>query len=538
MYSVRVAIVCALVAVAGAQVHLARAAGHTNERVVTVRALRPDLPFAHVPGFASLVFNSSHNGLRSVVMKMDDSRVAELAITVPHSGYAISTQANFVYHALFEPNDPAYPFQWHLAATNVPRAWDFDATAPKYGGDPSVVVAVLDTGASYEDYQTYRKAPDFALTNFTTGYDFVNSDEHPNDDNGHGTHVTMTIAESTNNALAGAGVAFNTTIMPVKVLDGDGAGTTATIAAGIDYARLHGAKAINLSLGGTDDDPVLHTAVQDAANAGIIVVAATGNDGVSSLYYPAQYDEVIAVGAVRYDGHRAPYSNYGAGIDLVAPGGQLFADSHYSTDPHNETVLDQNNDGEPDGILQQTCVTQACDSFDEYYYEGTSQAAPQVSGAVALLLSAGIDSAHIPTILQNSAKDLGPAGYDTTYGWGLLDVAQALTLAIGDTTPPVGDITLNGGAAFTHMAQVTVTSSVSDATTSVSSMSFSNNGAAFSAWEPYASSKTWDLKGYGATSADGTKTVFARFRDAAGNVSETMQANIGSSMTWKMIHSA
>lgn len=491
----------------------ADAESHTQDWLAHISTTRPEMAYFRSSPFASVVSRTYDGGCRTAILKTDAANISRLKAAAEQEGYSVSVQPNFVYRALVTPNDLSYPFQWHLTTSNVSRAWDFDTTTPLYGGDPSVIVAVLDTGASFEAYQTYGKAPDFATTNFTTGYDFVNNDDHPNDDNGHGTHVTMAIAESTGNTIAGAGIAFNVTIMPIKVLDAEGYGSTATIAAGVDFARLHGARVINLSLGGTEDDPILHTAIQHAVTAGITVVSATGNDGVGTIYYPAQYDEVIAVGAVRYDESRSHFSNYGTGIDLVAPGGDLD--------------VDQNSDGYPDGILQETCTSQACNEFDDFFYEGTSQAAPQVSATAALLISAGIDATHISAILQASAKDLGVAGYDTTFGWGLLDVAQAMTIGVNDATAPTGTISLNDGNAYARASEVTLGIAALDVGSSVTSMSFSNNGTSFSSWEPYATSQTWDMNtGYGASSADGSKTVYARFRDAAGNVSATTSDQI------------
>lgn len=480
-----------------------------------------------LPSYARVVPLAHVQSHGMTVVETDATHRADFALRMAQRQQPTLVQPNYQYRALFVPNDPSYQFQWNLSADNVPAAWDYDTTSPSYGGDPSIIVAVLDTGVSYEDYGSYRKAPDFSHTAFAAGYDFVNNDAHPNDDNGHGTHVAMTIAESTNNALGEAGIAFNSTILPIKVLAADGTGNTATIAAGIDYARTHGASVINLSLGGTEDDPILHAAVQAATAAGIIVVAATGNDGVSSLYYPARYDETIAVGATRFDGSRALYANYGTGIDIVAPGGQLFTDQHYTTSPSDITPLDQNGDGQPDGILQETCTSSACSDFDDFYYEGTSQAAPQVSATIALLRAAGVDASRIASVIENSATDRGPAGYDTTYGWGQLNTEAALRLGMNDTMPPQGFVTINAGNQFSRSAQVTVTNSVTDTGTGVSMMSYSNDNTHFSSWESFASSKSWNLvSGNGAVDSDGVKTVYARFRDPAGNVSAIVTASI------------
>ena len=116
------------------------------------------------------------------------------------------------------PNDNLFTFQWHLEMLDAPRTWAIQT------GDRSVVVAVLDTGIAYEDFGPYRKAPDFGTTVFVPGFDFINNDTHANDDNFHGTHVASVIAEATNNGTGGAGLAFGTALMPVKVLDAEGFG--------------------------------------------------------------------------------------------------------------------------------------------------------------------------------------------------------------------------------------------------------------------------------------------------------------------------
>lgn len=424
-----------------------------------------------------------------------------------------AVQPNYLYRALFTPDDPSYASQWNFAAVHASDAWDLDTIAPLYGGDPSVVVAVIDTGVAYEDYAPFIKNPDFNTTNFVAGYDFANDDSHPNDDVGHGTHVTATIAESTNNGLAAAGLAFNVSVMPIKVLNNAGIGTTTAIASGIDFARTHGADVINLSLGGTSDDPILRLAIAAAYDAGIIIVAATGNDGTESVYYPARYDNVIAVGATRFDNTITNYSNFGVGIDLVAPGG--------------DTEVDQNNDGLPDGILQQTCATSACTSFGEANWEGTSMATPHVSAAAALLLSSGLTPESVPAILFGSVTDLGPPGYDSTFGWGLLDIAQALRNSSNDTSPPTGSVAIANGATYIKTTSVTLALAATDTGTGVIQMSLSNDGVSFSAWEPYDTNRSdWNLVQYGGMADDGTKTVYVKFQDGAGNISQVTSDDV------------
>ena len=204
-------------------------------------------------------------------------------------------EPNYVAHAFFKPNDLFYDLQWHMdnpenGGINVEKAWDVSTGA-------GVIVAVIDTGVAYEDYTdgatTYAQAPDLADTDFVAGYDFVNDDAHPNDDEGHGTHVTGTIAQSTDNGIGVAGVAFDASIMPVKVLDSEGSGSYADVADGIYFAADNGAQVINLSLGGSVPSVALRDAVDYAHGLGVTIVAAAGNDGSNAISYPAAYNDFV-----------------------------------------------------------------------------------------------------------------------------------------------------------------------------------------------------------------------------------------------------
>ena len=346
-------------------------------------------------------------------------------------------EPNYIARAfLFTPNDTYFPLQWNFdnpapGSLQMQSAWDIT------GGSASVVVAVVDTGVAYENYtqtslfggtKKYFKAPDLSNTNFVAGTDFVNNDSHPNDDEGHGTHVAGTIAQSTNNAMGVAGIAYNTSIMPVKVLSSNGSGTYANVASGIRWAADHGAKVINMSLGGSAGSSTLLSALQYAYNKGVTIVCAAGNDGQASLSYPAAYDQYcIAVGATRFDQQRAWYSNYGASLDVVAPGG--------------DNNVDQNGDSYADGVLQQTFAPGNYGDFAYYFYQGTSMATPHVSGIAALLIAQGnyTTPAKVREAIQNTAKDLGQPGFDTDFGWGLVNAYKALTYNTTPNTPPVAD---------------------------------------------------------------------------------------------------
>ncbi len=318
-------------------------------------------------------------------------------------------EPDYIVRALAAPNDPYWSFQWNLANTtsgiDAEDAWNLATGA-------GVTVAVIDSGIAYENNPPFAAAPDLADTTFVPGYDFVNGDDHPDDDNGHGTEVASVIAAG--NGAGMAGIARNARLMPLKVLDADGNGSYSNLALAIRFAADHGARVINLSLGGTAPARYLEEALAYAANKGAVIVAAAGNAGAGALSYPAAYTPyVIAVGATRYDTTKTDYSNYGRGLDVVAPGGDLS--------------VDQNGDGYADGVLGETW-NGTYDNFGYYFYQGTSMAAAHVSGIAALVLSRGLatTTADVRRAIETTATDLGAAGYDTTYGYGLVNAYGAV----------------------------------------------------------------------------------------------------------------
>ncbi len=311
----------------------------------------------------------------------------------------------------FVPNDPYYGYQWHLDQIGMPEAWTRNRGA-------GAVVAVIDTGVAYRSEGRFTQAPDLANTHFTEGYDFVRNDPYPDDEHGHGTHVSGTIAQSTNNGVGVAGVAPEATIMPLKVLDASGRGGWGGIAAAIRYAADHGANVINMSLGGGMSSRAVQRAIDYAHEKGVLIVAAAGNSSRSKVDYPARHDHVVSVGAVRFDRTLTFYSSYGTGLDVVAPGGDLR--------------VDQNQDGMPDGVVQNTLVGGDPSKFDYLAWQGTSMASPHVAGVGALLYAAGIhDPDTAERMLEQSADDLGDA---RRYGSGLVQANNALRLASQGTS--------------------------------------------------------------------------------------------------------
>jgi serine protease len=295
------------------------------------------------------------------------------------------------------PNDARYPEQWNFRMVGAEKAWE--VTRGK-----GAVVAVIDTGVAFEnDDQGCYQAKDFKRTGFVKGYDFIHKNAHPNDDQGHGTHVAGTIAESTNNQEGCAGLAPAAKIMPLKVLSKEGYGGTGDIADAIRYAADHDANVINMSLGSPMPSAILHSACQYAYKKGVTIVCAAGNGGGEGVSYPAAYKECIAVSAVGPGGKLAPYSSYGPQVAIAAPGGDK-------------------SQGEKAGILQNSVLGGA---DDYYFFQGTSMASPHVAAAAALLVSEGIkDPGEVKAALQRSARPKGPSNQ---YGAGLLDAGAAVS---------------------------------------------------------------------------------------------------------------
>jgi serine protease len=323
-------------------------------------------------------------------------------------GVMYAEQNGYVY-ANMTPDDSLYdPYQWNMTRIGMEEAWDVST-------GNGAIVAIIDTGVK----QTLE---DLAETIFIAGWDFINNDDDPTDDAGHGSHVCGTVAQSTNNDIGVTGIAYNATIMPVKVLNAKGSGTWDQVADGIHYATDHGADIINLSLGGTESSTTLEDAVNDAWNNNVVVVCAAGNNGSSSPHYPAYYANSIAVSATNYLDEKADYSTYGDWVDISAPGG----DSN-----------DNNGDGYIDGILQNTFSRRSGDGY--YFYTGTSMASPHVAGVAALVKACNpsLTNADVRTILESTAEDIGAVGKDDYFGHGIVDAFAAAQQACGGNQLPV-----------------------------------------------------------------------------------------------------
>lgn len=310
------------------------------------------------------------------------------------------------------PNDPDYIDQWHhsnimkpSASIQTPRAWDITT------GSTNVILAVLDTGLT--------SSTDF--TNRTVaGYNFAYTNADTTDDHGHGTAVAGVAAATGNNATRAAGVDWNCRIMPVKVLNSGNSGLYSWWAQGVDFAVVNGAKIINLSAGGSTTSATLTASITNAIAQGVIFVTITHNDGSGTIRYPGRLTNCITVGATDTQDRRAVFSNYGAQIDLCAPGTNIYTVSRT-------------------GTLS--------------YWWGTSFAAPQVAGVCGLLAALRPDLTHEQArqLLCAGAEDqvggaADTAGFDNYHGWGRLNAYHSLLLAQMQLDPPTNAA---GTATFT-----------------------------------------------------------------------------------------
>lgn len=342
--------------------------------------------------------NSAFSAADHLYVVAGDARLLKLLRRSDLRQSTESIDPNYIYQAFEIPNDPDYSKQWNLRTINMESAWH----QSKGSG---VTVAIIDTGVTV--------VLDLKDTAFVPGYDFVNDSTDASDDNGHGTHIAGTIAQSTNNNFGVAGIAYEASLMPLKVLSQSGGGTVTDIAEAIRFAADHGAGVINISLGGSGDAAVMQEAIAYAHNKGVVIVAAAGNGNSNAAAFPSRYPNVIAVAALDASGVRAPYSNFGAGVDIAAPGG----------------VIDGENMA--GGILQHTIDDETGEPVFRAF-QGTSMAAPHVAAVAALVESVGIkDPDTVTAILQKSARAV-PDDALNHYGAGRLDADAAVKLAQQD----------------------------------------------------------------------------------------------------------
>jgi serine protease len=393
------------------------------------------------------------------VMTIDPGVDAEAA------AQALSARSDVEYaqpayrvHTEFKPNDTYYSQQWNLPDIDMERAWDIQPAAGS-----NMIIAVLDTGVAYTNVTMKYHASAFTMNGlnypalgdltlpfvaatdlgpsnrFVSPHDFIWDTNLPIDLDGHGTHVSGTLGQQTNNGVGTAGVAFNVKIMPVKVIDSDwddifgspNVGTDDVVARGVRYAADNGANVINMSIGRTGPAaPAIEDAIKYAVGKGAFVAIAAGNDYENGnpteviADIASRVQGAVAVGAVDQSHARAYYSSTGSYVELAAPGGS------FRGFPSEGGILQQTLDLDLVETFTSPPANFVAPRFDTlayFFFIGTSQATPHVSGVAAMLMQQGITNpAAVEAALEKFATDRGAAGRDIEFGFGEINARNTL----------------------------------------------------------------------------------------------------------------
>lgn len=382
-------------------VHM-QATDTTAAQIDEISLLSPEIRSAQ-PLFDGSRFDGSAPMPAMFVLEVDAGKEAAVAAALQADPRVRFAEPDYFFYSTTIPNDPFYDqFQWNLRNIHAEAAWE------RTTGSGEVIIAVIDTGVDLTHPDLVGKV--------TAGYDYVNDDDDPSDDVGHGTHVASIAAASSNNGEGITGVAWMAQIMPIKALDQDGRGAASDVAQGIVWATNHGADVINLSLGTSQYSETINLAVQYAHERGVLVVAAAGNyyQTGNPIVYPAALNHVFTVAAVNDVDLHASYSSSGSYIDIAAPGG----------DPSGE--LDQNpRHWIPGAYWRGQGMSYA-------WLTGTSQAAPHVAGVAALLLALDpeLTPDQLVSIITHSAVDVESTGWDEFSGHGRVDASAAVNLLV------------------------------------------------------------------------------------------------------------
>src|SRR5450756_129380 len=401
------------------------------------------------------------------VLQIPEARVDRAIESLLDTGLFTFVERDGIAFAEAVPNDAYFASQWHLATIQAPSAWNSSV------GSAAQPIAIVDSGID-------ATHPDLA-SRIMAGWNFLSGNTDTHDQMGHGSAVAGTVAAATNNLTGVAGVTWANPIMPLVVVDSTGYAYYSNIASAITYAADHGARIINISIGGTSPSSSLQSAVNYAWNKGSVVFAAAGNGGSSTPYYPAGCDNVVAVSATDQSDALAGFSNYGSWIDLSAPGTDILTTSSGGGyGPHS----------------------------------GTSFSSPIAAGvgALALAVRPSLSASALVSLLEANSDDLGVAGFDPSFGWGRVNAYKAVSAALAAPVNPPPSVAISAPTAgSTVSGTVTVSGAASDSL-GISSVKLYCDGVLMSS-----TTKASFAFGWNAGTVAGTHTLSVVAQDPAGN---------------------
>jgi thermitase len=403
------------------------------------------------------------------VLNVPEERQDTILEALQHNPNIEFAEANYLFAPDATPNDPYFPQQWHQTAIAAPTAWNTTT------GSAAVTIAILDSGCTVSH-------PDLAGL-IVPGWNFYNNNSDLADVSGHGTAVAGAAAALGNNGLGVAGVSWNSRLMPLRVTDASGNGSSSAIASALTWAADHGARVANISYGNVSKVTSIINAAQYFQSKGGVVTASAGNETTFDSTGDNPY--FLLVSATDQNDVLCSWSNTGNNVDLSAPGYNILSTFY-------------------DGVSYSWC-------------SGTSFSAPIVAGVAALVLSvnSNLTGPQVQEILKNNADDLGSHGWDASYGWGRVNAARAVTAASGgvtDTVAPVAWLSAPANGA-TLAGVVSVALNGSD-NVGISKLELYLDGSLKASYSSNPATYSWDTT----LTVNGTHTIVAKAYDAAGNV--------------------
>ncbi len=417
---------------------------------------------------------SYHDALRVSVLRVDPRRRDEIQKSLEDSGLFDFVEPDYLAQITTTPSDPLYVNQWHLPKIQAPSAWSITT------GSTGVTIAMVDSGID-------TTHPDLA-SKIVGGWNFLTNNATIVDTMGHGTQTAGAAAAIGNNGVGVSGVVWQNPIMPLVVVDSTGYASYSNIASAITYAANHGARIVNVSIGGTSSSSVLQSAVTYAWNLGTVVFASSGNGGQNAPYYPAGCQYAVAVGATDSNDLWQGWSNYGSFVSVVAPGASI-----YTTAAGGGYTINS----------------------------GTSFSSPIAAGVGALILSQSpsMSAAALVSTLEKTADDLGAPGFDPYYGWGRVNAYRALTSSISLPPPPPA-VSISSPTSGSSVQGTVSALGTASAAAGISQIQFlvDNNLASTSSVSPF--SFPWNST----STTNGNHSLVVKVIDSSNNVASSSVA--------------